>query len=134
MSFRKDLEKSILNGEGDRNDLVIQSFKMIVSKAMEKNVDNNNDQLEAGFIESLRGYTINEFRGASLGEYQLSETAYSKLCDDTLRQIFALAAANHEGEDTMSFDKQSNLTIDKAGYHNEVVKTPGGLYVNKSAT
>lgn len=132
MSFKKDLEESILKGEGDRKKLLIQAFKMIMAKMMEKNVVKNADQLEAGFIEALRGYIISEFRKANLGVYQLSETAYSRLFDDSLQEIFTLSANNHEGEDKVELDKNQNLSIDARGYQHEV-RTKAGLYVPPSA-
>jgi len=99
---------------------------------MEKNVVRNADQLEAGFIEALRGYIINEFRGANLENYQLSEAAYSRLFDDSLQEIFALSANNHKGEDRVELDKNQELSINARGYQHEV-RTKAGLYVPPSA-
>lgn len=129
VNFKKDLEDSILKADHrlDKNDLLVDIFKMFVAKmlqvAMEKSNKENEGRLESDAVFIAKRELINSFRGASLGEYQQSEEWYEKLFQTAMEEIFNHASNSHKGEDQVSLASQ-NLEINTDAYINE-----GGLYV-----
>ena len=111
-TFQEDLVDSIRNRSGsiDPKDLLEDIFKTYVAKMMEQNVLANKNRMETGFLLSMKGFLISEFRAARL-EHQMSESQYSALFDATVQEIFNEAAHTHDGEDKAEIDENRSLNI-----------------------
>jgi hypothetical protein len=126
MDFQKDLRDSIFNSDEkiDREQLLEDIFKSFVAKMFEYVISRQGgDRLPFDSIVTVKNNLINEFRTASLGEYQKSEEWYDELFEKTIKEILQHAALAHKGENKVSYANQ-NLEINPAAYKHEK-----GLYL-----
>jgi hypothetical protein len=111
----------------DRHQLLIQQFEAVVAGMLEKNITDNKNRIEMGFLNLLKAFVINEFREAKLEEYQLTVKQYEDLFSKTMRDI--LNTVDHDVETKSA--KGGTLKLDKRAYHNDAPTgqkvTPGGI-------
>jgi hypothetical protein len=126
-NFQKELENSIFNADIklDRNDLLTDIFKAYVAKLLERVVKGGRVPFDA--LVQTKNNLINEFRSASLAEYQKSVEQYNELFDNTVKEILNLAALRHSGKDVVQRENQT-LQINPEIYIHE-----GGLIKPVSA-
>lgn len=138
-TFQEELRETLLNKTDpklSRKEILIDIFKTYTARMLEQNVMANKNRIESGFIGMVKAYLIKEFRGAELGEFQMSEKQYETLFDDTIKQIFNDASHAHAGENA-AIEGQQELLVDKRAYHHEIqpkfkggmMQTAGGLWV-----
>jgi len=128
MSFQEDLSKSILEADEklDREELLVDIFKSFVAKMFEFVLNQGKfteSRLPYAQVIAIKRNLINEFRNASLEQYQKPEKWYEDLFEQTVNEIFT--AAQHKGEDLTKIDKNLEINID-------AYKHEGGLFVPKS--
>lgn len=119
-TFQQELKETIVDRVDpklSRQEVLEDIFKTYVAKMMESNVLANKNRMEAGYVHMIKTYMINEFRGAELGEYQMSEDWYSKTFDITVREILNTSTAPTENSATQT---------------KEIVKNPGAMKQTKS--
>lgn len=120
-TFREELKETIVNRIAtnlSRADILEDIFKTYTAKMMESNVLANKNRMEAGYLHMIKSYMINEFRGADLAEYQMSEEWYSKLFDSTVREILNGSSAGRE---------ENSVTQTQ-----EIIKNPNAMRQTKS--
>jgi hypothetical protein len=114
VTFQEELRKTIIermDPKLSRKEVLIDIFKTYTAKMMEQNVMANKNRMNADYVTMLKGYMINEFRNTSLGEWQLPEKEYSKLFDQTMKEIFDHASAAHAGEDKVVKSKEQQVEV-----------------------
>lgn len=119
-NFQKELESSIFNRDPRINpdELLVQIFKTYVAKMFEHILGKKQqNRIEHDGVISIKRNLINEFRQAALSEYQKSVEWYENLFNKTVEEIFNEAALAHEGVD--SYERESNLEINKSAYEHE---------------
>jgi len=120
MGFQEDLRNSIINADPklDREQLLSDIFKSFVAKLFEHVLQKDNRLPFDAMVEVKRNL-INEFKTASLDEYQQSMQWYDDLFEKTVKEILESAALAHQGVDLVTRAPQ-NFEVN-----------PSGLYIPK---
>ena len=130
MSFQEELEKSVLEADEklDKEELLTDIFKSFVAKMFEHLLTRGKKgmtQLRMDEVVAVKQNLINEFRQASLGEYQKPTVWYEDLFEKTVGEIYS--GAQHEGSENIELANQ-NLEINEDAYKRE-----GHLFVPNSS-
>jgi len=141
--FQEDLKNAIFNADPtkiDRKELLIDIFKAAVAKLFELQLSKSNtkERLEFEQLVLIKRSLIDQFHGANLSEYQMSDRQYEDLFNTTVKEIMNDAAVAHQGEDRIEQAPQ-RLEVNANEYRylkgmpaaSSFVKTPAGIIIPK---